>query len=239
MSQPIEKEQSKTVAATTTAAVKTVQVRRVYQAAGREVEALKRIDLEIPVGRFVALKGKSGSGKTTLLNCVGGLDSPTSGEILIHGRSIGNMTSKELTYWRQQEIGFVFQAFGLLPTLSAYENIELMLRITGMARQQRISRTNEVIELVGLGPWAGHRPFEMSGGQQQRVAIARALANRSKLILADEATGELDTQTSHEILTLLASITRNEQVTILLATHDNLVDEYVDEVLQLSDGRLL
>ncbi|MFT5195292.1 MAG: putative ABC transport system ATP-binding protein [Cellvibrionaceae bacterium] len=221
------------------AAVKATHLRRVYHSAGREVEALKSISLEIPVGRFIAAKGKSGSGKTTLLNCLGGLDTPTSGEILIHGRSIEQMSEDERTNWRQKEVGFIFQAFGLLPTLSTYENIELMLRIAGFPRSERRSRTLEVINMVGLDKWTNHRPFEMSGGQQQRVAVARALANRPSLILADEATGELDTQTSHEILTLLKNIVSEENVTILLATHDDLVDGYADQVLRLSDGKII
>ena len=222
-----------------TVAIKANQLRRVYQSAGREVVALKDLDLEIPTGRFIAVKGKSGSGKTTLLNCLGGLDSPTSGEILINGRPIEKMSENERTNWRQKEVGFIFQAFGLLPTLSAYENIELMLRIAGFPRAERKPRAMEVIKMVGLEQWSSHRPFEMSGGQQQRVAVARALANRPNLILADEATGELDTQTSHEILALLKDIVENENVTILLATHDDLVDEYADEVLRLSDGKII
>ncbi|MFK7804037.1 MAG: ABC transporter ATP-binding protein [Anaerolineae bacterium] len=220
------------------AAVKATDLRRVYQSAGREVVALKGLNLEIPIGSFIAVKGKSGSGKTTLLNCLGGLDSPTSGEILINGQPIEKMGEKERTDWRQKEVGFIFQAFGLLPTLSAYENIELMLRIAGFPRSERKSRALEVIKMVGLDKWANHRPFEMSGGQQQRVAVARAIANRPNLILADEATGELDTQTSHEILNLLKAIVKEENRTILLATHDDLVDDYVDEVLRLSDGKL-
>lgn len=229
---------SATATTQTQFAIQTKQLRRVYHSAGRDVEALKSIDLAIPNGRFVALKGKSGSGKTTLLNCLGGLDSPTSGEININGRSIETMSDKDLTFWRQKEIGFIFQAYGLLPTLSTYENIELMLRIAGFPRKERRQRTEEVIEQVGLTQWAGQRPFEMSGGQQQRIAIARALVTRPKLILADEATGELDTETTYEILTLLKGITRETGLTILLATHDGLVDDYVDKVFHLSDGRL-
>ncbi len=219
-------------------AIDAQNLRRVYASAGREVVALDNLNLQIPVGKFVAVKGKSGSGKTTLLNCLGGLDSPTSGSIMIHGRPIEKMSSTELTDWRQKEVGFIFQAFGLLPTLSAHENVELMLRIAGIPRRERSQRTDEVLAMVGLEKWAGQRPYEMSGGQQQRVAIARALAHRPNLILADEATGELDTQTSYELLDLLKSIARDENVTILLATHDGLVDEYVDEVMNLVDGKL-
>ena len=222
-------------------AVQVKEMSRVYpsRGSGPDVVALDKINLQIPIGQFVAIKGKSGSGKTTLLNCLGGLDSPTSGDILVHGRSIGEMSAAELTEWRQKEAGFIFQAFGLLPTLSAYENIELMLRISGMARSERRERTYEVLEMIGLEKWASQRPFEMSGGQQQRVAIARAIAPRPKLILADEATGELDTQTSHEILALMKDLVQNQDTTIILVSHDNLVDEYVDELLQLTDGKLL
>ena len=219
-------------------AIQTIGVGRVYQTGGHTVDALKQIDLSIPVGRFVALKGKSGSGKTTLLNCIGGLDTPTHGEVLIHGQDISRLPEAGRIKWRQKEVGFIFQAFGLLPTLSVYENIELMLRIAGVPRRERRGRTEEVIGRVGLGQWQGQRPYEMSGGQQQRVAIARALVTRPKLILADEATGELDTQTTHEILQLLSDVAKEQQLTILLATHDGLVDGYVDEVVNLSNGRL-
>lgn len=214
---------------------------RIYpsRGSGPAVTALDHINLRIAKGAFVAVKGKSGSGKTTLLNCLGGLDQPSSGEIWVHGRSIAQMSATELTAWRQKEAGFIFQAFGLLPTLSAYENVELMLRIAGMPRGERRGRAHEVLDMVGLSKWASQRPFEMSGGQQQRVAIARAIAPRPNLILADEATGELDTQTSHEILELMRGLVKEQSVTIVLVTHDNLVDEYVDEVLQLADGKMM
>ena len=223
----------------TVPAIEVIGLRRVYKSAQQEVVALQDINLVIPVGRFVAVKGKSGSGKTTLLNCLGGLDQPTSGTIRIQGRAIQTFSEKELTSWRRKEIGFVFQSFGLLPTLSAYENVELMLRIAGTPRRDRRRRTMEALQLVELEKWLDHRPFEMSGGQQQRLALARALANHPRLILADEATGELDSATTETILTLLRKIVREEGVTILLATHDSLVDDYVDEVLQLSDGRIV
>lgn len=222
----------------TAVAIEADGVRRVFHADSHEIVALDGIDLMVENGRFIALKGRSGSGKTTLLNCLGGLDAPTDGVIRINGREIHQLTDEERTSWRQKEVGFIFQSFGLLPTLSAYENIELMLRIAGFSRKERRQRTNETLELVGLAEWGSHRPYEMSGGQQQRIAIARALANKPRIILADEATGELDSETAREILTLLQSVAREEDVTILLATHDGLVDEYVDQVVELVDGRI-
>lgn len=220
-------------------AIETQNLVRTYTVGERAVRALRGIDLQIATGRFIALKGRSGSGKTTLLNCLGGLDQPTSGTVIVNGRSLSGLSEKELTQWRRSQVGFIFQSFGLLPTLSAYENIDLMLRISKLPRKQRRDRAMHCLELVGLGKWAGHRPYEMSGGQQQRVAVARSIANKPQLILADEATGELDSETTHEILTLFRTIIANEGITMLLATHDNLVDEYVDQVLQLGDGQIL
>ncbi|MEM7115939.1 MAG: ATP-binding cassette domain-containing protein [Chloroflexota bacterium] len=220
-------------------AIEAHNVRRVYQSGVHEVVALDGINMQIPEGHFIALKGRSGSGKTTLLNCLGGLDQPTDGHIRIFDREIHALDEEENTSWRQKEVGFIFQSFGLLPTLSAYENVELMLRIAGFPRSERRERAMAVLDLVGLRKWADHRPFELSGGQQQRVAIARALANKPSLILADEATGELDSETALEVLGLLRRIVREEGVTILLATHDSLVDDYVDEVVELVDGQIV
>ena len=213
-------------------------VERAYPVGGGVVHALRGIDLSIPPGRFIALKGRSGSGKTTLLNCLGGLDRPTAGRVLIHGRPLLDLSEAELTAWRRDEVGFIFQSLGLLPTLSAYENVELMLRIARMPRPERRPRALACLELVGLGKWADHRPYEMSGGQQQRVAIARAIANRPRLILADEPTGELDSETTREVLSLFREIVHGEGMTMLMATHDDLAGEYVDEVLRLEDGRI-
>ncbi|MCI0397992.1 MAG: ABC transporter ATP-binding protein [Chloroflexi bacterium] len=223
---------------TTALAIQARQLQRIYQTGTLKVHALRGVDLDVPAGRFVAVKGRSGSGKTTLLNCLGGLDQPTGGLVQVYGRSLAGLNDRQLTLWRQKEVGFIFQSFGLLPTLSAYENVELMLRIAGFPRQQRRDRARRCLELVGLDKWANHRPYELSGGQQQRVAIARALANQPRLILADEATGELDTETTHDILNLFRRIVQEEEVTMLLASHDPLVDEYVDEVILLEDGRI-
>jgi len=200
------------------------------------IPALRGANLNVQPGMFVALKGRSGSGKTTLLNCLAGLDRPTSGDVRVLGHDLMKMSDQELTVWRREQIGLVFQSFGLLPTLSAYENIELLLRIKGDEYDTRHKRALECLEIVGLSRWRDHRPFEMSGGQQQRVAIARALANHAELILADEPTGELDSKTTRELLTFFRELVENQHITMLMVSHDSLVDQYVHQVLTLKDG---
>jgi putative ABC transport system ATP-binding protein len=219
-------------------AVESRGLERTYGHGESSVHALRGIDLEIKSGQFVALKGRSGTGKTTLLNCVGGLDQPTAGTVRIFGRDLAGLDERQLTDWRRREVGFIFQGYGLLPTLSAFENVELMLRIAGLPRRRRAERAMHCLDLVGLTKWAGHRPYELSGGQQQRVAIARAIANQPRLILADEPTGELDSETVQEVLELFQAIIADQAMTMLCATHDNLVDEYVDQVLYLEDGKI-
>jgi len=220
-------------------AIETVDLWRVYKIGAHiEVPALRGLNLEIGPGHFIALKGRSGSGKTTLLNCLSGLDRPTSGVARVLGHNLAELNDRDLTRWRREQLGFVFQSFGLLPTLSAYENVELMLRIKGVGSKERHNRSMYCLELVGLKKWIDHRPYELSGGQQQRVAIARALANQPSLILADEPTGELDSETAREILGLFRQIVIDEQITILMASHDGLVDGYVDMILQLRDGQV-
>ena len=217
--------------------IETKDLWRVYTSkAGAEVPALRGVNLNVETGAFVALKGRSGSGKTTLLNCLAGLDKPTAGSALVLGHDIMQMSDQELTVWRREQIGLVFQSFGLLPTLSAYENIELLLRIKGDDYDVRHKRALECLEIVGLSKWKDHRPFEMSGGQQQRVAIARALANKAKLILADEPTGELDSKTTRELLTFFRELIEQQHITMLMVSHDALVDAYVHQVLVLKDG---
>jgi putative ABC transport system ATP-binding protein len=212
---------------------------RTYRLGAQEVAALRGINLRVERGSFVALRGRSGSGKTTLLNCIGGLDRPSGGTVRVLGRSLASLTEQRLTNWRRVHVGFVFQSFALLPTLSAYENVELMLRMLRKNRRERHEQTLHYLEMVGLSKWMHHRPFELSGGQQQRVAIARALANAPQLILADEPTGELDSTTAREILALFRRIVSEEQTTLLLASHDPMVDEYADRVLQLRDGQIV
>ena len=211
---------------------------RVYPAKtnANGIPALRGVNLDVQSGMFVTLKGRSGSGKTTLLNCLAGLDRPTSGDVLVLGHNLMKMSDQELTVWRREQIGLVFQSFGLLPTLSAYENIELLLRIKGDEYEARQKRALECLEIVGLSRWQDHRPYEMSGGQQQRVAIARALANHAELILADEPTGELDSKTTRELLTFFRELVENQHITMLMVSHDSLVDQYVHQVLTLKDG---
>ncbi len=220
-----------------TPVIETKDLWRVYTSrTGTEVPALRGVNLNVEAGSFVSLKGRSGSGKTTLLNCLAGLDRPTSGSAVVLGHDLMQMSDQELTIWRREQIGLVFQSFGLLPTLSAYENIELLLRIKGDPYDARHKRALECLEVVGLGRWKDHRPYEMSGGQQQRVAIARALANRAQLILADEPTGELDSKTTRELLTFFRELVEQQHITMLMVSHDPLVDQYVHEVLTLKDG---
>jgi len=211
---------------------------RDFQIGDRTIYALRGVDLRVQTARLVALKGRSGSGKTTLLNCIGGLDRPTAGTVNVLGRDLSELGEDDLALWRRYELGFVFQSFGLLPTLSAYENVDLMLRLIDVPSRERRERTLECIELVRLTKWMHHRPYEMSGGQQQRVGIARALANHPRLLLADEPTGELDSITSRDILKLFKDIVDAEHITVLMSSHDPLVDKYADEIVLLKDGKI-
>lgn len=213
-------------------------VGRVYATDSGDVHALKQIDFSIAKGSFVALKGRSGSGKTTLLNCLGGLDTPTSGTIEIFGVTVSEMSDAQRTRWRREQVGFIFQQMGLLPSFSCYENLDVMARLGNVPRRERRETILKNLERVGLIDYVHHRPYEMSGGQQQRIAIARALTASPKLILADEPTSELDSETTHDILSLFREIVETESLTILLTSHDPIVDEYVDDILQLRDGEV-
>jgi len=214
-------------------------VTRTYRIDGREVPALRGVDLTVTQGELVSLRGRSGSGKTTLLNCIGGLDRPTSGKVWIEGREVTQLSESESVQLRRQRIGFVFQSFALLPIYSAAENIDLMLRLAGVNdRGERKRRVEYVLTLVGLKKWATHRPYELSGGQQQRVAIARALVTQPALILADEPTGELDSATGQQIMELFREIVDREKTTVLIATHNLAVDMFADRVCLLEDGQI-
>lgn len=204
----------------------------------QEVHALRGVNFSVEAGSYLALKGRSGSGKTTLLNCIGGLDRPTSGAVRVFGIDLKELGDKDLTRFYRRNVGFIFQSFGLSPIYSALENVEIVMQIAGKGRKERRQRAEYCLGLVGLTKWLNHRVNELSGGQQQRIAIARALANQPQLILADEPTGKLDTDTAREIFTLFREIVEHENVTVLMAAHDPLVDDYVDSVLQLQDGKI-
>ncbi|MDL4772559.1 MULTISPECIES: ABC transporter ATP-binding protein [Thermomonosporaceae] len=209
---------------------------RTYRTGRIEVPALRGASFTIPAGELVAVKGRSGSGKTTLLNLIGGLDSPDAGTVRVGGQDVGGLGEDDLIRLRRETIGFVFQSHGLIPVLSAAENVEVPLRLVRMAPAERAERVRLLLALVGLDEHAEQRPYELSGGQQQRVAIARALANRPRLLLADEPTGQLDSETAGAIMPLLRAVVQSEGVTVVVATHDQTLLGMADRVLDLSDG---
>jgi putative ABC transport system ATP-binding protein len=219
--------------------VETRRLGREFTVGSSVVHALRDVDLRVERGELVAVRGRSGSGKTTLLSLLGGLDRPTSGQVVVDGRSVGDMSADELVELRRRKIGFIFQAFGLLSILSAAENVEVPLRLVRAEPSERDDRVGVLLELVGLGDRGRHRPHELSGGEQQRVAIARALANRPDLLLADEPTGQLDSATGRSIMGLLRAVVRSEGVTAIIATHDPLLIDLADRVVELRDGQLL
>ena len=211
---------------------------RDYPSGDTVVHALRGIDLSVAAGQLVAVKGRSGSGKTTLLNLLGGLDRPTSGRVLVDGDEVSAMSESRLVEFRRHTVAFIFQAFGLVPILSAAENVEIPLRLVRADPTMRDDRVMELLELVGLAERANHRPHELSGGEQQRVAIARALANRPKLLLADEPTGQLDSTTGHAIMATLRGVVRAEGVTAIVATHDPALLDLADRIIEIQDGRI-
>ena len=212
---------------------------RDYVTGASVVHALRDVDLEVGRGELLAVRGRSGSGKTTLLSIIGGLDRPSSGDVVIDGRSLAGMDGEALVDLRRHTVGFIFQAFGLLSILTAAENVEVPLRLVRTDPRERDDRVAVLLELVGLGGRARHRPHELSGGEQQRVAIARALANRPAVLLADEPTGQLDSATGRSIMGLLRSVVQSEGVTAIIATHDPLIVDMADRVVELRDGRLV
>jgi putative ABC transport system ATP-binding protein len=214
-------------------------VKRVYGQGTGEVRAVRDLDLEIGSGEFVVVVGPSGSGKTTLLQLLGALDRPTSGEIQFEGRDLARMRDGELTELRLKTIGFIFQQFNLIPTLTAAQNVEAALAPAGLDGDVRRARAVELLETVGLGGRASHLPSQLSGGEQQRVAIARALANRPDVLLADEPTGNLDSTTGEEIMALLKSLSTDRGHTVILITHDVEIAAKAPRVIRMQDGQLL
>jgi len=215
-----------------------VGLTRDFASGDETIHALRGIDLVVRRGEMLAVRGRSGSGKTTLLNLLGGLDQPTDGSVSVDGVEVSALRGSRLVELRRRTVAYVFQAFGLVPILSAAENVEVPLRLVMAEGRERDRRVMELLELVGLGHRARHRPHELSGGEQQRVAIARALANRPKLLLADEPTGQLDSETGRTIMMLLRDVVRAERVTAVVTTHDPLMLDAADRVLELRDGRL-
>ena len=218
--------------------IQLVDVCRQYHLGSANVDALKNINLEIGQGEFVALVGPSGSGKSTLLNLLGGLDHPTEGEIQIQGITLQTASEEELTRHRRLNVGFIFQTFNLLPTLSALENVALPLMLSGVGKTERNQQATELLERVGLGHRLQHRPTEMSGGEQQRAAIALALVNNPKIVLADEPTGNLDTTTGAEVMKLLRELNTERGVTLIIVTHDPEVASFADRIVHLRDGEI-
>jgi len=212
---------------------------RDYESGGSVVHALRAVDVEVARGELLAVRGRSGSGKTTLLNLLGGLDQPTAGTVTVDGTEISGLDEQAASAVRRTTIAFVFQTFGLIPILSAAENVEVPLRLVGAEPKARDARVAELLELVGLAERANHRPHELSGGEQQRVAIARALANRPRLLLADEPTGQLDSETGQRIMLLIRTVVRAEGVTAIVATHDPVMLDVADRVIELLDGVLV
>ncbi|ROQ70124.1 putative ABC transport system ATP-binding protein [Streptomyces sp. 840.1] len=219
--------------------VRIEDLHRSYGSGAGAVHALRGVSFEVPRGELVALKGRSGSGKTTLLNLVGGLDSPDSGRITVDGTDLSSLGENGLLELRRDRIGFIFQSFGLIPILTAAENVGVPMRLRKADPREREERVSLLLSLVGLADHAAQRPGELSGGQQQRVAIARALANKPALLIADEPTGQLDAETGLAVMELLRAVVHSEGVTALVATHDAQLLGLADRVLELSDGHII
>ncbi len=218
--------------------IEAVEVTRTFQLAGEDVTAVKQLTFNVHHGQFVALVGRSGSGKTTLLNLLAGLDHPTTGKVLFEGRDMAQFTERDFIELRRNRIGVVFQSFALLPLLSAYENVELPMRIAGLSARERSERTNDALEMVGLSRRARHRPYELSGGEQQRVSIARAVAMRPDIVLADEPTGELDSNNAQSIFGLFREMVTDQGMSVVATTHDHTLLDMADRIYTMQDGEM-
>ncbi len=216
--------------------IRTIDLARRYQLGKTVVEALRGVTLTIEQGEFVALVGPSGSGKSTLLHLIGGLVRPSSGEVWVNELELGRSSDRELVSYRRDTLGFIFQSFNLLPIKTAWENVAVPMLLSGVAPALRKARALALLDQLGLAQRSDHRPSELSGGEQQRVALARALANRPRLLLADEPTGNLDSRTGGEIMQLLQGLVRDEGLTLLLVTHDSGIAGYADRIVHLRDG---
>jgi len=216
--------------------IKTENIRKTYNPKTIPVEALRGVDLEIQQGEFTAIVGPSGSGKTTLLNIIGGLDRPTEGYIEVGGKDISKLSDAQLIDFRRENIGFVFQAYNLIPVLTAKENVEFVMLLQNRSQDERDTRTKELLEAVGLGDKINTRPAQLSGGQQQRVAVARALAPKPTFILADEPTANLDSKSTANLLDIMARLNKEENITFVFSTHDQRVIDRARRIITLDDG---
>ena len=212
---------------------------KVYDAKTLPVYAVNGVNLTIETGEFTAVVGPSGSGKTTLLNIVGGLDDPTTGDVIINGVKINELSSRQKTDFRMRNIGFVFQSYNLIPVFTSQENVEFIMHLQGKQKEERESRTKELLEAVGLGDRMNSRPNKLSGGQQQRVAVARALASKPKFILADEPTANLDSKSTENLLDIMEKLNIDENITFIFSTHDQRVVNKAKRVITLQDGAII
>lgn len=233
-----EAKQAQQARAATAPLIEVRNASRSFRLGGEIVYAVRNVSLKIHRNRFITLVGRSGSGKTTLLNLLAGLDHPNEGQVLWEDRDLARFSENDMIHLRRSRVGVVFQSFALLPLLSAYENVELPLRIAGVGASERSRRTEEVLEMVGLSRRAKHRPFELSGGEQQRISIARAVAIQPDIILADEPTGELDSVNAGNIFGLFQEMSRERGMTIVATTHDRTLLDMADEIYEISNGSL-
>lgn len=221
------------------AVIETQNLKKRYRMGNLDVSALSGVNLRVEVGEFMSIMGPSGSGKTTLLNLIGALDRPTEGKVLIKGTDISKLSDDELAELRNREIGFVFQFFNLVARMSGLKNVEFPMAFAGVSQEERKRRATELLERVGLGDRLDHRPIELSGGEQQRVAIARALVNNPSVVLCDEITGNVDTETGKEIIKILRNLSKEQGQTFVLVTHDPLVAHSADRIVYMQDGLIV
>ena len=219
--------------------IETENLKKTYKQGSLKVKAVDNVNLEISDGEFTAIVGPSGSGKTTLLNCIGGLDDPTSGNVIIDDEVISSYSSGQMIKFRLNNIGFVFQAYNLIPVLTAKENIEMVMLMQGYNKQDMDQRSSDLLNEVGMGDMSKRRPAELSGGQQQRVAVARALASKPKFILADEPTANLDSKSTAKLLGIMSKLNKQENITFVFSTHDQRVIDRARRVVTLEDGKII
>ena len=219
--------------------IQTEKLNKTYKQGELKVKAVNNVNLKISDGEFTAIVGPSGSGKTTLLNCIGGLDKPTNGKVTIDGEVISSYPSNKMIKFRLNNIGFVFQAYNLIPVLSAKENIEMIMLMQGYDKQEREQRSNDLLNEVGMGNMSKRRPAQLSGGQQQRVAVARSLASKPKFILADEPTANLDSKSTAKLLDIMSRLNKQENITFIFSSHDQRVIDRARRVITLEDGKII